>query len=32
LPFPDANILSSWNDLSGEELMQAVANAYRPKD
>jgi adenine-specific DNA-methyltransferase len=29
LPFPDARTLSSWNSLTGDDLAQAVASAYR---
>ncbi len=29
LPLPDAEVLTSWEDLSGDELESAVAKAYR---
>jgi adenine-specific DNA-methyltransferase len=29
LPFPDTRTLSRWNSLSGADLAQAVASAYR---
>lgn len=30
IPFPSADVLSSWNGLRGMELEKAVADAYRP--